>query len=223
MRLARSAGTVLPPGHRHPRFVLQPGRQESPVLPEQPAPLAQREGHSARPSTPDLREDHSFVNRGPGPKLKPQFGWQQWLFHSGPKPSGSRPTSLCLNIASRLPVTAETNSPTLTLDRNPGDQNYAGFGIPEYWRFDPTGGDRYGAAIAGDRLVGGIYQAVDIEEVEPNHLHVRTVRCWGCIRVGTTVACAGMTRKPRGICSPWMKKARPTSPNGRAESLPRPG
>ena len=35
---------------------------------------------------------------------------------------------------------------------------YAHIGIPEYWRFDPTGGELYGAALAGERLVEGEYQ-----------------------------------------------------------------
>ena len=40
--------------------------------------------------------------------------------------------------------------------------DYAGFGIPEYWRFDPTGGRLYDAALAGDRLVDGNYQPIQI-------------------------------------------------------------
>ena len=31
--------------------------------------------------------------------------------------------------------------------------DYAALGVPEYWRFDPTGGDRYDVGLAGDRLV----------------------------------------------------------------------
>ena len=50
-------------------------------------------------------------------------------------------------------------------------RDYAAFGIPEYWRFDPTGGRRYDAPIAGDRLVNGAYLPVEISEVEPGHLH----------------------------------------------------
>ena len=38
-------------------------------------------------------------------------------------------------------------------DLGPKRVDYANFGIPEYWRFDPTGGRRYDAPIAGDRLV----------------------------------------------------------------------
>ena len=50
-------------------------------------------------------------------------------------------------------------------------RDYAGFGIAEYWRFDPTGGQRHDAPMAGDRLVGGAYQPVEIVEVELEHLH----------------------------------------------------
>jgi hypothetical protein len=40
--------------------------------------------------------------------------------------------------------------------------DYSNFGILEYWRFDPTGGQRYDAPLAGDRLVDGAYQPIDI-------------------------------------------------------------
>ena len=40
---------------------------------------------------------------------------------------------------------------------------YARLGIAEYWRVDPTGGDFYGYALAGDRLVDGEYQAVALQ------------------------------------------------------------
>ena len=49
--------------------------------------------------------------------------------------------------------------------------DYAAFGIPEYWRFDPTGGRRHDAPLAGDRLEGGEYQPVEIHELAPGHLH----------------------------------------------------
>ena len=41
--------------------------------------------------------------------------------------------------------------------------DYESFGIPEYWRFDPTGGNYYDAALAGDRLVDGGYVPIEIE------------------------------------------------------------
>lgn len=42
--------------------------------------------------------------------------------------------------------------------------DYAALGIPEYWRFDETG-DYHGARLAGDRLVDGQYQSIEIEEL----------------------------------------------------------
>ena len=49
---------------------------------------------------------------------------------------------------------------------------YANFGIPEYWRFDPTGGDLYPVGLAGDLLVDGEYVPITINKVDDN-------RYWG--------------------------------------------
>ena len=46
---------------------------------------------------------------------------------------------------------------------------YARIGIPEYWRFDPTGGEFHGAPLAGDRLVEGEYLPMELTE-EPDGL-----------------------------------------------------
>ena len=49
---------------------------------------------------------------------------------------------------------------------------YADLGIPEYWRFDPSGGGYQrspsmpGAALAGDRLVNGQYEPMPIHQAE---------------------------------------------------------
>ena len=43
---------------------------------------------------------------------------------------------------------------------------YANYGVPEYWRFDNTGGNRYPEALAGDLLVDGEYQPMTVSEVE---------------------------------------------------------
>ena len=49
--------------------------------------------------------------------------------------------------------------------------DYAGFGIPEYWRFDETpNGAWHGARLAGDRLVNGAYQPIPIEHISPEVL-----------------------------------------------------
>ena len=42
---------------------------------------------------------------------------------------------------------------------------YEGYGIPEYWRFDSSGGDYHDAALAGDRLVDGKYKPIGIQEM----------------------------------------------------------
>lgn len=39
---------------------------------------------------------------------------------------------------------------------------YARIGVPEYWRFDSTGGVYYGQPLAGDRLVDGAYQPIEL-------------------------------------------------------------
>ena len=60
-----------------------------------------------------------------------------------------------------------------TGDSDIGDKrrDYSNFGILEYWRFDPTGGRRHDAPIAGDRLLGSEYQPIEIIQIEPEHLH----------------------------------------------------
>ena len=47
--------------------------------------------------------------------------------------------------------------------------DYASLGIREYWRFDETG-EYHGARLAGDRLVGGEYEPIEIEEVSEGML-----------------------------------------------------
>ena len=41
-------------------------------------------------------------------------------------------------------------------------EGYASFGVPEYWRFDETGGDYHGQPLAGDKLVDGVYQPIPL-------------------------------------------------------------
>ena len=68
-----------------------------------------------------------------------------------------KPPDFVLEIASRN--TAEN-------DYGCKRRDYAAFGIPEYWRFDPTGGDYYPAALAGDRLADGEYQPITVVRVD---------------------------------------------------------
>lgn len=50
---------------------------------------------------------------------------------------------------------------------------YAEYGVPEYWRFDPTGGARYRTGLAGDALTpDGDYQPIVIHQVDAD-------RYWG--------------------------------------------
>ena len=39
---------------------------------------------------------------------------------------------------------------------------YASLGIGEYWRFDPSGGDHYGAPLVGEALVDGEYRGLEM-------------------------------------------------------------
>ena len=41
---------------------------------------------------------------------------------------------------------------------------YEALGIPEYWRFDASGGRFHGAPLAGDELVQGAYRPIAIEQ-----------------------------------------------------------
>ena len=50
--------------------------------------------------------------------------------------------------------------------------DYERYGIPEYWRFDATGGDYHDVALAGDALVNGRYEPIDIEREADGF-------CWG--------------------------------------------
>ena len=50
--------------------------------------------------------------------------------------------------------------------------DYERYGIPEYWRFDATGGDYHDVALAGDALVDGRYEPIDIEWEGDSY-------CWG--------------------------------------------
>ena len=76
-----------------------------------------------------------------------------------------KPPDFVLEVASL--TTAENDYTVKRVD-------YAAFGIPEYWRFDPTGGDRYDAGLAGDRLVDGAYQPLSISSADDAHFWGRS-------------------------------------------------
>ena len=52
---------------------------------------------------------------------------------------------------------------TGVIDYTAKRSDYERYGVKEYWRFDPTGGDYHDAALAGDRLVDGRYERIEIE------------------------------------------------------------
>ena len=43
--------------------------------------------------------------------------------------------------------------------------DYERYGVQEYWRSDPTGCEYHDAAPAGDRLVDGRYESIEIEHL----------------------------------------------------------
>ncbi|MYC28912.1 MAG: Uma2 family endonuclease [Chloroflexi bacterium] len=69
----------------------------------------------------------------------------------------------------------EVASPTTTRnDYTQKREDYAAFGILEYWRFDPTGGRWYDAPLAGDRLVDGAYQPIGVQQSAEGHMSGRS-------------------------------------------------
>ena len=71
-----------------------------------------------------------------------------------------KPPDFVLEVASR-----STGRRDYTVKRD----GYAGYGVGEYWRFDWTGGRYHDAPLAGDRLVGGVYEPLPIHR-EPSGL-----------------------------------------------------
>ena len=71
-----------------------------------------------------------------------------------------KPPDFVLEIASE---TTERNDYTAKRD------DYAAFGIPEYWRFDPTGGQYHDAPLAGDALKDGVYRPITIVQTSGTH------------------------------------------------------
>ena len=51
---------------------------------------------------------------------------------------------------------------TRSVDLNSKPAIYQRVGVPEFWRFDPTGGRYYGFALDGLRLVDGQYQSIEL-------------------------------------------------------------
>ena len=73
--------------------------------------------------------------------------------------SQGKPPDFVLEIASLT---------TGEMDYTEKRSDYERYGVPEYWRFDPTRGAYHDAALAGDRLVDGKYESIPIEWLDDN-------------------------------------------------------
>ncbi len=65
-----------------------------------------------------------------------------------------KPPDFVMEVASKT---------TGVLDYTDKRADYQSYGIPEYWRFDDTGGRYHDIALAGDILVDGEYQPIEID------------------------------------------------------------
>ena len=64
-----------------------------------------------------------------------------------------KPPDLVLEVAS-----PSTGRRDYTVKRD----GYARLGVGEYWRFDPSGGQYHDAPLAGDLLVNGVYEPIEL-------------------------------------------------------------
>ena len=71
-----------------------------------------------------------------------------------------KPPDLVLEVASES---------TARRDLGVKRDDYAVFGIPEYWRFDETG-EYHGDRLFGERLVDGVYEPIGIERLSEDTL-----------------------------------------------------
>ena len=65
-----------------------------------------------------------------------------------------------------LEVASPSTARVDTVDKR---EDYAAFGVREYWRFDHTG-ESHGTRLAGDRLVDDEYEPITVLELEPDVL-----------------------------------------------------
>ena len=89
-------------------------------------------------------------------------------------PEQGKPPDFVLEVAS---------ASTGRIDETYKRRHYARMRIPEYWRFDHTGGEYHSAHLAGDRLVDGEYQPITIHRTIEGHYWGHSVAlnldlCW---------------------------------------------
>ena len=72
-----------------------------------------------------------------------------------------KPPDFALEVASKSTHDTDTESKP---------EIYQALGIGEYWRFDPSGGRYYGYALAGDILVDGVYQPIEVSRIARGRL-----------------------------------------------------
>ena len=72
-----------------------------------------------------------------------------------------KPPDFVLEVAS--PSTGRAYYTTKRVD-------YAAYGVSEYWRFDYSGGQYHDAPLAGDLLVDGQYQPIELTDVRPGKM-----------------------------------------------------
>ena len=124
--------------------------------------------HFGNPEVTLVKADKWIVaGSGPGPRRYPDlliaFNVDPQLYYeqNGYVISDQgKPPDFILEVAS--PSTAKID----TVEKR---EDYAALGVSEYWRFDHTG-ESHGTRLAGDRLVDGRYEPIEIVELEPDVL-----------------------------------------------------
>ena len=108
-----------------------------------------------------LCQQRSDLPRCPYPDLLVSFNvdWENVIFNNGYViEEAGKPPDLVTEIASHR---------TGRRDYINKREIYANLGVPEYWRFDHTGGDYHDAPLACDLLVDGTYQPMPLT-IEPD-------------------------------------------------------
>ena len=75
-------------------------------------------------------------------------------------PEQGKPPDFVMEVASKT---------TAHRDEREKRGAYQNIGVGEYWRFDPTGGEQYAAALAGDRLEGEALRPIEVHRTDEGH------------------------------------------------------